>query len=276
VAKQKLLMAQMRSLEADISELEKAATVSQQASDDLDSFMQELSVTLQKEKINRKKRLLNDFSMDYDRLCSLGKLVKPALSGLSDTSNFTENQLKNISQFEQALKKKKSDTDNDTRDRTAEKRQQIHEQMKNMAKTSRHTSPSVKSSLPRDSKSSTEISPSSSPNQLSDNDQLASDYDRSFNVPFPTDYKEEHSSTHQPSILSGVAKAMEKQKKEELRRKERELADDDEDDNTNTKVKKKKKKKTGFDQDHENYDSWAPPEGQTGDGKTYLNEKFGY
>jgi len=42
------------------------------------------------------------------------------------------------------------------------------------------------------------------------------------------------------------------------------------------KIKKKKKKKTNFDQDHQNYDNFEPPEGQTGDGRTYLNEKFGY
>jgi len=122
VAKQKIVLSQIKSLEEDITQLEKITADSiQQSNDDLDSFMIQLNITLQKEKIVRKKKLSVEFKNDYERLFSLGKLVKPALSGLSDASNFTENQLKLISQFEQELKKKKSDTDNDTRDRTAEK-----------------------------------------------------------------------------------------------------------------------------------------------------------
>jgi len=58
VAKQKIVMAQMKSLENDILELEKASTESSQQSntDELDSFMSQLNVTLQKEKITRKKK----------------------------------------------------------------------------------------------------------------------------------------------------------------------------------------------------------------------------
>jgi len=274
VAKQKIVMAQMKSLENDILELEKSSTESSQQSntDELDSFMSQLNVTLQKEKITRKKKLLLEFKGDYDRLCSLSKIVKPALSGLSDASNFTEIQLKIISQFEEELKKKKSDTDNDTRDRSAEKRQQIHEQMKNMAKTSRGKVSSQESTnqLNLDQSDPSFKLPSSdiSPNT----DSLDS---RSFNVLLPEDFKEESLPTYQPSLLSGVAEAIEKQNKEEQKRERESMEDEDDNPNT-TKTKKKKKKKTTFDQDHQNYDSWEPPEGQTGDGRTYLNEKFGY
>jgi len=59
-------------------------------------------------------------------------------------------------------------------------------------------------------------------------------------------------------------------------KKERELSTEEEDEENPAKNKKKKKKKITFDQDHQNYDNWEPPEGQTGDGRTYLNEKFGY
>jgi len=38
----------------------------------------------------------------------------------------------------------------------------------------------------------------------------------------------------------------------------------------------KKRKKVKFDEDSTNYSNWAPPPGQTGDGRTHLNEKFGY
>jgi len=132
VAKQKIVLSQIKSLESDITELEKSTVGNSQTADDdeLDSFMLQLNITLQKEKIVRKKKLIQEFKTDYDRLSSLTKIVKPAISGLSDTANFTEHQLKIISEFEQELKKKKSDTDNDTRDRTAEKRQQVHQQMK--------------------------------------------------------------------------------------------------------------------------------------------------
>lgn len=40
--------------------------------------------------------------------------------------------------------------------------------------------------------------------------------------------------------------------------------------------KKAKKKKIKYDEETGNYDTWAPPTGQTGDGKTHLNAKFGY
>jgi hypothetical protein len=272
VAKQKIILSQIKALEDDIAQLEKTASDSEQnaESDDLDSFMVQLSITLQREKIGRKKKLLVEFKGDYERLFSLGKLVKPALSGLSDISNFTEYQLKLLSQFEQELKKKKSDTDNDTRDRSAEKKQQIHQQMTNMAKTSRtKTGLPPKSDTDDPQNPTSSSSPPSSPNSTEDS--------RSFNVPLPSDLKDSAIPTYQPSLLSGVAEAIEKQKKAELL-KERELTteDEDEDKDPSTKNKKKKKKKTNFDQDHQNYDNFEPPEGQTGDGRTYLNEKFGY
>jgi len=271
VAKQKIVMSQIKSLEEDISQIEKttADSAQQSNSDDLDYFMVQLNVTLQKEKIARKKKLLLEFNNDHERLSSLGKLVKPALSGLSDTANFTENQLKLISQFEQELKKKKSDTDNDTRDRTAEKKQQIHKQMTNLAKTSRlKTGQNLDPPI---------TDPNNPQNPTPSDPSISTDLDpnRSFNVPLPTDYKDSAIPTYQPSLLSGVAEAIEKQKKVE-RMKERELSTEEDDDENPAKNKKKKKKKTTFDQDHQNYDSWIQPEGQSGDGRTYLNEKFGY
>jgi len=85
----------MKALEDDINQIEKATSDSMQLnSDDLDSFMVQLNVTLQKEKIIRKRKLLEEFKNDYERLYSLGKLVKPALTGLSDTSNFYRKSIK--------------------------------------------------------------------------------------------------------------------------------------------------------------------------------------
>jgi len=237
VAKQKIILSQIKALEDDIAQLEKTASDSEQnaESDDLDSFMVQLSITLQREKIGRKKKLLVEFKGDYERLFSLGKLVKPALSGLSDISNFTEYQLKLLSQFEQELKKKKSDTDNDTRDRTAEKKQQIHQQMTNMAKTSRtKTGLPPKSDTDDPQNPTSSSSPPSSPNSTEDS--------RSFNVPLPSDLKDSAIPTYQPSLLSGVAEAIEKQKKAELL-KERELTTEDEDEDKDPSTKNKKKEK---------------------------------
>jgi len=43
------------------------------------------------------------------------------------------------------------------------------------------------------------------------------------------------------------------------------------------KKKGKKNKKPRFDEEVEGaYETWAPPPGQSGDGRSYLNEKFGY
>jgi len=144
-----------------------------------------------------------------------------------------------------------------------------------MAKSSRESKTPTKDSSQRSSQEQ--------PTETSDLNQTATDTDidtlesgRSFNVPFPEDYKDDFTPTYQPSLLSGVAEAIEKQKKEDLKREREAAIDDDDNNNNSTKTKKKKKKKSGFDQDHQNYDSWEPPEGQTGDGKTYLNEKYGY
>jgi len=95
------------------------------------------------------------------------------------------------------------------------------------------------------------------------------------------DGDDRHEQTHkQTSLLSGMARLMEKQKAEEEQRKRKlEMigdTDDDNGDNTDTKGKKRRKKKSKFDADHQNYSNWAPPVGQTGDGKTPLNEKYGY
>lgn len=77
----------------------------------------------------------------------------------------------------------------------------------------------------------------------------------------------------------GVAKAMEKQKQYEDKKRQRE--EDGEDGSEEGKKKKRKRKKKVFDEEKEVdgmslYSNWAPPTGQTGDGRTFLNDKFGY
>jgi len=144
--------------------------------------------------------------------------------------------------------------------------------MTNMAKTSR-----LKTGQSEDPTLKTDPTDPETPTPSDPTDPDATDEaQRSFNVLFPSDYKDSATPTYQPSLLSGVAEAIEKQKKVEML-KEREISTEEEDEEENpAKNKKKKKRKITFDQDHQNYDSFEPPEGQTGDGRTYLNEKFGY
>lgn len=40
--------------------------------------------------------------------------------------------------------------------------------------------------------------------------------------------------------------------------------------------KKNEKQKNKYDEDDPNYIDWVPPVGQTGDGRTSLNQKLGY
>lgn len=68
---------------------------------------------------------------------------------------------------------------------------------------------------------------------------------------------------------------------EDKKRKRREQADDDDTDESEGKKKKRKRKKKQFDEEKvvdgvSLYSNWAPPSGQSGDGRTYLNDKFGY
>jgi len=172
--------------------------------DMLDNFMNNLNATLSKEKLTRKNKLLKELEREYDKITSLAKLVKPALAGLADTTSFTEAQLKSVAQYEQEWKKKKQETDNDTRDRTDERKKFVREQMKQFAKTSRGSSSSHSSSKKTEEEKQT--------NQSEDKP----DKDTSGGEPtenkatVSTDTEED---VHPHPLLSGVAKFIEKEKK---------------------------------------------------------------
>jgi len=238
--------------------------------DMLDNFMNNLNDTLSKEKLTRKNKLLKELAREYDKITSLANLVKPALAGLADTTSFTEAQLKSVAQYEQEWKKKKQETDNDNRDRTDERKKFVREQMKQFAKTK--TSLGTSSS-PRSISKKTEEEIQTKSGDESDKEVISGEPKESKDT-VNTDTEED---VHPHPLLSGVAKLIEKEKKVK-KRKERELVatDSDEEEGNDKPKKKKKKKKLLYDQDHQNYDSWAPPPGQTGDGRTHLNEKFGY
>jgi len=217
-----------------------------------------------KEKLTRKNKLLKELEKEYDKMTSLANLVKPALAGLADTTSFTETQLKSVAQYEQEWKKRKQETDNDTRDRTDERKKFVREQMKQYAKTSHGSSHSVFFKEPGEEKQS---------GDEKDKDTNCSEPNES--IATGTTGTEE--DVHPHPLLSGVAKFIEKEKKDKKRKERGENVSTDSDEEEGDKPKKKKKKKKLlYDQDHQNYDSWAPPPGQTGDGRTHLNEKFGY
>jgi len=143
IAKQKVTLAHKNLLQADIAELTKPKEKSDKQNlevdpdddtnadnDMLDSFMSDINSILVKEKLARKNKLLHELEREYDRISSLANLVKPALSGLADMTSFTEAQMKSVAQYEEDLKKRKQETDNDTRDRTAEKQKFVREKMK--------------------------------------------------------------------------------------------------------------------------------------------------
>jgi len=209
IAKQKVVLAQKKLVEADITELEKLIAVEKTElkpdenipNDDLlDSFMSDISSSLLKDKLSMKKKLLNEIIKEHDRITSFANLVKPALSGLSDTGSFTEAQLKSVAQYEEEWKKKKIETDNDTRDRDAEKQKLVRDQMKQLAHTSRGSLKSRKLQ-PK----STDLGPThetSSPENTNTED-----------ITLTNETIENMADTHQSPLLSGVAKVIEKQKK---------------------------------------------------------------
>jgi len=149
------------------------------------------------------------------------------MNGIFDTTNFTQAQLRTIIQYEEELKKRKQDTDNDTRDRTAEKKKLVQAQMQQLATVSRNQSkkpgkntqnndddvPAENNKSPTQPSNPDENKPThpTQPDQSTDK--------RDFNVPLPPDFTEDNEPTYQPSLLSGVAKAMEKTKKEEKKKK---------------------------------------------------------
>jgi len=138
--------------------------------------------------------------------------VKPALSGLADMTSFTEAQMKSVAQYEEDLKKRKQETDNDTRDRTAEKQKFVREKMKKIGKTS-HGSLSY-----------------SNPNKITQldhsrevQDTPVSELTEDSTVTENTEYETDDSGTHQPPLLSGVAKVLEKQKKRRFETKRKRI-----------------------------------------------------
>lgn len=83
---------------------------------------------------------------------------------------------------------------------------------------------------------------------------------------------------HDSCFVLGVVNALENQKQ---RHKKRKKEGHDEEHDEGSKKKKKRRKKKQFDEEKEvdgiaAYSNWVPPTGQTGDGRTYLNDKFGY
>jgi len=153
--------------------------------------------------------LLTEIIKEQDRVTSFANLVKPALSGLSDTGSFTEAQLKCVAQYEEQWKKKKKETDNDDRDRGAEKQKLIRDQMKQIGQNSQGFS---LKSYRRSKKDKHEPEPEPDfENSTSNTD------DPSTNETMNTISAEER---RQSPLLSGVAKVIEKQKKEE-KKKER-------------------------------------------------------
>lgn len=81
------------------------------------------------------------------------------------------------------------------------------------------------------------------------------------------------------SLLANVSKYIDREEsgdEESLKRKE-ECLGHKENDRPHKKPRKQRRSRPQFDEEVEGaYDTWVPPVNQTGDGRTALNDKFGY
>eukprot|EP01126_Amoeba_proteus_P058446 TRINITY_DN7540_c0_g1_i9.p1 TRINITY_DN7540_c0_g1~~TRINITY_DN7540_c0_g1_i9.p1 ORF type:complete len:370 (-),score=132.73 TRINITY_DN7540_c0_g1_i9:231-1340(-) len=261
--------------------------------DELEVYMLELKVSLVKDKMKKKMRLLSDLEKEYQRLCGLADLTRPALLSLSCASKFTEGQIRQVQIFERDVKQRKKETDGGkdlelewkkvVKERMREKARQEKEEKAKKREGSRRgdrvKTKLTKSSVQKIYPNETSVSPKVQvPENLEEGGGIDEDDDQSVES-----YQEQEIGPKQighSSLLHGVAEAMEKQKEYEKRKKMGEI-DDDSDDVSSEPKKKKRKKKTQYDEEKDQegiplYSTWAPPVGQTGDGRTYLNEKFGY
>jgi len=108
-------------------------------------------------------------------------------------------------------KKKKQETDNDTRDRTDERKKFVREQMKQFAKTSRGSSSSHSSSKKTEEEKQTKSE------DKPDKDTSGGEPTENKATTVSTDTEED---VHPHPLLSGVAKFIEKEKKT-LKRREK-------------------------------------------------------
>jgi len=190
--------------------------------DMLDSFMSDINATLSKEKLSRKSKLLRELEKEYDRITSLANLAKPALTGLADTTSFTEAQLNSVAQYEQELKRKKQETDNDTRDRAAERQQLVRDQMKQLANTTRAGRSPLKKSELSDVQDKDTISkdPTEDTTEDTSEDTNKDTSKDTSSVPDEDDSANPDTEYVHP-LLSGVAKVIEKEKESEKKRKKK-------------------------------------------------------
>jgi hypothetical protein len=292
---QQSLLDEIKSSEEELTVLKEKIKNTPKESEDVDSYVHELNLKTIDEKIKRKRKLLNELTQELYSVTKIADIARPSLTSLSNHTNFTDAQIGRVNEFENSIKQRKYETDGG-KNLEEEKNKQVRSQMKDLAKSMKANPPQkIKGYNPKPSQKPPNTNYNNSNNNENkgneDNDKDKKDNDDeimilennegSMNV-----VQEGNKNKHRgSSMMSGVSEAIAKQKSlEESKKRKLERGEDDDieevEDKDKKKEKKIRKKNSFFDEDAEGnyvmFETWTPPVGQTGDGKTHLNDKYGY
>jgi hypothetical protein len=251
--------------------------------DDVDDYVREINLRTIVEKIERKRKLVNEIVQEHYQISRVADVAKPSLASLSTATKFANDQIRNVNLFESGLKQRKWETDGG-KDLEEEKKKNVKAQMKQLATDLKVQQQRDKMMGITRKKEPLKPTPKLNPSEPSQN--VKPDNKAEPKVVAKVDEFDGNKTKLKGSVtMAGVSEAMAKQKRDEEMKKRKAEFGESEDEEEDDKHKKKQRKKHQerniyFDEDllrEENFfTSWVPPSGQTGDGRTHLNDKLGY
>lgn len=298
LAKVKIITSQIKILQDEVKQLEqqrsspedvKNETEKHNDEDALSVYMNSIQSTLSQDKASRKNSLIKELEIELKNWQGLANVVKPALYSPADTPSFTDAQLHILETFQKDIQKRKSDTDDTQNQQDTGKEKKAKETMKILAKEAKEKRLKRKLAEIQAKRENAIVTPDfppgfihtpdnneangKTPENNTEQSKLPEDTSEMLEKSVPeiessSDQSIENSEEVEKSETETEQK---KRKLDELYRHQVDPLNEDP-----SKSRKKKKKKQHYDEDSANYSTWVPPVGQTGDGRTHLNDKFGY
>jgi pSer/pThr/pTyr-binding forkhead associated (FHA) protein len=294
---QQSLLNEIKLSEEELTSIKEKIKDIPEESEDVDAYVHELNLKTIDEKIKRKRKLLNELTQELYQVTKIADIARPSLTSLSNHTNFTDAQIGRVNEFENSIKQRKYETDGG-KNLEEEKNKEVRAQMKDLAKSLK-ANPKQKQTVVNKPKAiqkpTTQAKENNNNNNNNNNSENNNENNNNNNnnndmmvesntVNLPEEGGKKKHRIGGTAMMSGVTEALAKQKSLEESKKRKlergEDDDDEEDEKEKKKEKKIRKKNSFFDEDAEGnyvmFDSWTPPVGQTGDGKTHLNDKYGY